>query len=308
VTGANGFVGSWLVRQLLADGHQVTGLAGRDWNGGILTDAERSRVTWRSLDLEDNASVAAGVDCPADAVVHLAGVASVSETLHDPVRAWRVNTLGTVRLLEALQARRASALTRVLVVSTGEVYGRGERPHTEADPLAPLSPYAASKAAAELAAQEYWRRTGLPVVVARPFPHTGPGQSPRFVAPAFLERLRAALAEGTFVVRTGNLEPVRDFLDVRDVVRAYGLLLERGESGAVYNVASGVGVPLEDLLFRMADLLGHAVRAEPDLALVRPVDIPVLVGDASRLQAATGWLPQFTLDDTLQRMIDAETD
>jgi GDP-4-dehydro-6-deoxy-D-mannose reductase len=310
VTGANGFVGGWLARHLLAGGHDVVGLAGRDAAATVLTPEEQDRVTWYPLDLEEAASVEAAMAHPADAIVHLAGIASVADSLRAPARTWQVNALGTVRLLEALAVRRHAGAGDpvVLLVSTGEVYGRGETPRRETDPVAPLSPYAASKAAAELAALEAWRRSGLRVIVARPFPHTGPGQSARFVVPALLRRVAEAKRAGRGEIPAGNLAPVRDLLDVRDVVSAYALLLERGGTGEVNNVASGVGVCLADLLDRIGQLMGHPVRAVSDPALLRPVDIPVLVGDATRLRAATGWSPSHTLDDTLRRMLDAETD
>ncbi|HEX9166947.1 MAG TPA: NAD-dependent epimerase/dehydratase family protein [Gemmatimonadales bacterium] len=309
VTGANGFVGRWLVRHLGAAGHEVVGLSGPGQEAGPARP-EGEGISWRSFDLDDPASVAAGLDPGADAVVHLAGVASVAESLVDPARAWQVNALGTVRLLEVLAARRARGVGDpvVLLVSTGEVYGRSDRAHGEDEAPSPISPYAASKAAAELAGLETWRRTGLRVVVARPFPHTGPGQSTRFVVPALLRRVREARREGRGEIAAGDLSPVRDFLDVRDVVAAYTLLLARGRPGRTYNVASGTGVRLDDLLGRIAGLLGHPVRAVTDPALVRPADIPVLVGDAGRLRSETGWRPAHALDDTLRRMLDAETD
>lgn len=310
VTGANGFVGGWLVRALLEGGHQVIGGAGREAARSILTAEERASVTWVPVDLDAPATLEVLLDREMDAVVHLAAASSVAESLRGPERTWRVNVLGTVRLLDGLALRRADgrADPRLLVVSTGEVYGRGDGPRTESDPVAPLSPYAASKAAAEIAALETWRRTGLDVVVARPFPHTGPGQSTRFVVPAFVDRLRLAQRAGAPVVKTGNLEPVRDLLDVRDVVAAYLALLVAGRSGEVYNVASGRGVSMGAVLARIAALLDHPVIPEPDAALVRPVDIPHLVGDSGKLMAATGWAPRWTLDDTLRLMLDAETD
>lgn len=310
VTGANGFVGRWLVPRLLGEGHEVVALAGPGPSAEPGAAFQRGGLTWRPLDLDDSASLAEGLDPRADAVVHLAGMASVAESLSDSARAWQVNALGTVRLLELLAARRARGEGDpvVLLVSTGEVYGQGGAPHREEEAPAPVSPYAASKAAAELAGLEVWRRTGLRVIVARPFPHTGPGQSPRFVVPALVRRVRQARCDGLAEIAVGNLAPVRDLLDVRDVVAAYGLLLERGVPGRIYNIASGTGVRLEDLLGRISALLGHPVRPRTDPALMRPADIPVLIGDATRLRSETGWCPAHTLDDTLRRMLDAETD
>jgi GDP-4-dehydro-6-deoxy-D-mannose reductase len=169
-----------------------------------------------------------------------------------------------------------------------------------------VTPYATSKAAAELGALEAGRRTGLRVIVVRPFPHTGPGQATRFVVPGFIERIRLAQRMKAPAVNTGNLAPVRDLLDVRDVVEAYLALLERGVAGEVYNVASGEGIRLEDLFFQIAALLGCRVIPERDASLARATDIPHLVGNAEKLRAATGWAPRYSLDRTLQSMLDAE--
>jgi GDP-4-dehydro-6-deoxy-D-mannose reductase len=219
-----------------------------------------------------------------------------------------VNTVGTVRVVSVLARRVVETGDNpvLLVVSTAEVYGQaGPQRRSETDPLVPVSPYAASKLAAEVAALEAWRRTGLRVVVVRPFPHTGPGQSARFVVPAFVERLRLAKRSGAPVVKTGNLDPVRDLLDVRDVVEAYVGLLDRGKPGEVYNVASGTGIGLRALFDRIAELVGCHALPEVDASLARPSDIAHLVGSPDRLHAVTGWLPQITLDQTLRQMIDA---
>lgn len=307
VTGANGFVGTWLVRGLLAAGHEVVGALGRDAAG---PDPEARGVAWLPLDLLDPRSVNMVAAHAADAVVHLAGVSSVGASLADPIATWQVNTLGTIRLLEALAARRQDGVDPlVLVVSTAEVYGPGApRPRRESDVTAPVSPYAASKAAAEVGAREIGLRTGLRVMIARPFPHTGPGQSSRFVAAAFAARLLLAQRTGATVVKTGSLDPVRDLLDVRDVVAAYLALLERGTPGTVYNVAGGEGLSIGDLFHRLAGLVGHAAIPEFDHALSRPVDIPHLVGDASLLRTTTGWSPSRSLDVTLRELLDAQTD
>jgi nucleoside-diphosphate-sugar epimerase len=186
-----------------------------------------------------------------------------------------------VRLLEAITVRRRSGgeNPRVLLVSSGEVYGPARAaPAAKTDPVEPVAPYGATKAAAELAALESWRRTGLEVIIARSFPHIGPGQSSRFVVPDFVERLKQARREGRRTVPTGNLEPVRDFLDVSDVAAAYLALLERGAAGQVYNVARGSGISVRELFDRLARLLEVEAVPSPDPALVRNADIPHLVG------------------------------
>ncbi|HEY7480860.1 MAG TPA: GDP-mannose 4,6-dehydratase [Gemmatimonadales bacterium] len=308
VTGADGFVGRHLVRQLGREGHRVVAACrphgpAADWKNGA--------VTVVPLELTDQSSVRAALETEPDAVVHLAAVASNREALADPVWAWTVNAAGTARLAEELGRRRSEGRTgaRLLLVSSGEVYGPGSAaPRRESDPIAPASPYAASKAGAELAVMEVWRRTGLPVVIARPFTHTGPGQETRFVLPAFVERMREAKATGIRRVRSGNLAPIRDLLDVRDVVAAYLLLLGSGEVGEIYNVSRGEGCSVGELFERLARLIGAGVEPEVEPSLARPSDIPHLVGDSTKLRRTTGWTPARSLEQTLRGLVDAEAD
>jgi GDP-4-dehydro-6-deoxy-D-mannose reductase len=307
VTGADGFVGQHLVRRLARDGHQVTAACrpgGRrtEWDAGVIQIP---------LELTDDTSVRAAVDSGPEGVVHLAAVASNREANADPGQAWVVYAGGTARLADALGRRRQGGKgdTRLLLVSSGEVYGgEGRAPRRESDPIAPASPYAASKAGAELAGLEVWRRTGLPVIIARPFTHTGPGQEVRFVLPAFVARMREAKATGAPKVSSGNLDPVRDMLDVRDVVEAYVLLLRGGQPGEVYNVSRGEGSSMRELFDRLAALIGVRVEAELDPALARATDIPHLVGDSTKLRRATGWAPSRSLEQTLRGLVDAEAD
>jgi GDP-4-dehydro-6-deoxy-D-mannose reductase len=261
------------------------------------------------LEVSDSGSVRAALDRPLDAIVHLAAVASGSEARKDPGRAWVVNAAGTARVVDAAVSLRdvGGVDPVVLVVSSAEVYGDGPAtPRVETDPLVPQSPYAASKVGSEVAALEAWRRAGLRVVIARAFPHTGPGQSLLYVVPAFIQRLRAARAAGAERVATGNLEPVRDLLDVRDVIRAYVALLEHGVGGEAYNVARGEGVTLRELFTRLAGLIGVRVEPVTDLTLMRAGDIRYLVGNAGKLKQTTGWSPQISLEQTLREMVDAQ--
>jgi GDP-4-dehydro-6-deoxy-D-mannose reductase len=195
----------------------------------------------------------------------------------------------------------------VLVVSTGEIYGPqpDATPVNEDAPFRPVSPYGLSKAAADVAAEIAARRYGLDVIRARPFGHIGPGQTPRFFLPSFVEQLaRAESGETEPVVRVGNLKLIRDLLDVRDVVTAYLLLLERGARGGVYNVCRGTGVRIEDLAASLVRRARVPIRIEVDPKRHRPADVPVLVGDPSRLCAATGWTARRDLDHTLDEVLD----
>jgi GDP-4-dehydro-6-deoxy-D-mannose reductase len=323
VTGADGFVGRWLVRRLLDDGREVYAAVRPTAppppsppasqtpppQGDGLSTEERAAVRWLPLELTDGDSVRLCVDLPYDAVVHLAAVASGADSLRDPGYAWTVNAAGTARIAHVLgEARRTGrADPLVLLVSTSEVYGRGaERPRLETDAVAPVSPYAASKLGAETALLETWRRTGLRGVIARPFAHTGPGQDPRFVVPALVQRLKLARRLGAPVVKVGNLEPVREFLHVQDVVEAYARLVSKGQPGEIYNVASGRGQSLERLLEILGDLVGVRPIPEVDPELMRATDIPHLVGDASKLRLATGWTPRHSLEETLKDVVDAQ--
>jgi GDP-4-dehydro-6-deoxy-D-mannose reductase len=309
VTGANGFVGRWVVRALLAAGHTVAGATGP---GGApshgLDAAEQQRVKWMPLDLTDNESVRRVAAGSWDAVLHLAGLASGADALQDPGAAWTVNAAGTARVAGELGRRKAAGeCDPILVVaSSAEVYGRAARPLLETDPLAPRSPYAASKRGAELAADETAARTGLRVVLARPFPHTGPGQDTRFVAPALAQRMRMAKSIGARAINVGNLDVTRDFLDVRDVARAYVLLLEHGVPGEAYNIASGRETTLYALLGMIAGVVGIEPIPECDPALMRAADIPYLVGDATKLRRATGWTPAIDLETTLRDLVHAQ--
>jgi GDP-4-dehydro-6-deoxy-D-mannose reductase len=307
VTGADGFVGRHLVQHLLRAGEQVAaacrpGGASIEWPAG-------ASPTVLPLELTDSGSVERALDWYPDAIVHLAAVASTRDARRDPGAAWVINAAGTARLTAAAAVLRESGAADplLLLVSTGEVYGLGAAvPRLETDPVLPVSPYAASKVGAEVSVMETWRRTGLRVIVARAFPHTGPGQSTVYAVPAFAERLRAARVSGAATVPTGNLEPVRDLLDVRDVVEAYRLLLARGVPGETYNVSRGKGFSLGEIFRLLADLIGSGAAPCPDPSLVRRADIPYLVGDSTKLRHATGWAPAIELKQTLRELVDAQ--
>jgi GDP-4-dehydro-6-deoxy-D-mannose reductase len=287
VTGGHGFVGRWLRAHLADAGDEV-----------VAPDADE-------LDVTDLPAVAKHMaDARPDAVYHLAGLASVAESWKHPDAALAVNAGGTLAVLEA--ARALDAPPRVLLVSSAEVYGAvGPEPVTEAAPLRPVTPYAASKVAAEFLGLQAFLGSGVPVVRARPFNHVGPGQSPGFVVAALARRIAEAARTGATTVPVGNLTPRRDFTDVRDVVRAYRLLVERGEAGEAYNVCSGCDVMVADLVEQMMAVAGVRLSLQPDPALVRPVDVPVLRGDASRLHALTGWQPEIPIDQTLADVLAA---
>ena len=310
VTGADGFVGGWLARRLLEDGHRVFGTH-RPGGGPshVLTTSEQKAIGWMELELTSPESVEQVCKPRWDGVVHLAAIASGSEAREAPENALKINTGGTARLAGQLGVRVLAdqADPLFIVASSAEVYGAGTgKAHKESDALLPVSPYGISKLGAETVTEDIARRTKLRAIVARPFPHTGPGQNQRFVVPALARRLLEAKREGKHTIRAGNLDPVRELLDVRDVAAAYALLLERGAPGETYNIAAGEGHPLSDILERMGTLAGWPVTAEKDPALERKSEIPHLVGDPTKLWSTTGWRPRVSLDQTLQDVLDAE--
>jgi GDP-4-dehydro-6-deoxy-D-mannose reductase len=230
----------------------------------------------------------------ADALVHLAAQSSVGASWEDAMESWRVNVDGTVAVLEALRAERPTA--RLLFASTCEVYGNASRiPTPEDERIAPISPYAASKAAAEFACLF----SGLDVVVARAANHEGPGRDDRFAVGSWTRQIARLEAEGGGTLLVGDLSAERDILDVRDVSRAYRLLLDPSVPAGTYNVASGQTVRMAEIVDLLVGLARVPVRVERDESRVRPADIPRLAGDASKLRAATGWEPEIPLEQTL---------
>lgn len=310
VTGADGFVGRHLVRKLVSTGN-VVGAGCRPSGQAIDWQAVAPGRTVEpvAVEITDQASVERALQWGPEAVVHLAAVASTREARRDPAAAWQVNAVGTARLVSAAEARRDAGQgdPLLVIVSSGEVYGAGSAsPRLEADALLPQSPYAATKVGAEVAAMEAWRRSGLRVIVARPFTHTGPGQTTVYVLPGWAERLRDAKRSGAATIATGNLDPVRDLLDVRDVAEAYRLLLLHGASGEVYNVSRGEGSALADVFEELRAIIGVTASPRPDPALTRGNDIPYLVGDSTKLRRATGWAPAITLQQSLRELVDAQ--
>ena len=258
-------------------------------------------------DLEHAASVDAALEAVApDAIVHLAAQSSPHHSWVDPQRTLATNVLGLLHLLEA--ARRRGLRPRVLVVGSAEEYGLcrpEDLPLREDASLRPLSPYAVSKVAQSFLALQYTLSGRVETVRTRTFNHTGPGRGEAFAESSFARQL-AEIEAGRRppVIDVGNLEAVRDFSDVRDVVRAYWLLLEKGRAGEVYNVCSGQGVRLRDMLDRLITLSGLDVEVRLDPARLRPSDIPEMVGDPGRLLAETGWQRAYALERTLSDLLE----
>jgi len=303
VTGVTGFVGHHLTAHLRDAGHEVHGLVRP---GG--PEQVPAGITVHPADVRDAAAVARVVAAAdPDAVVHLAGASSVGASFADPRGTWDANLGGTLAVLEALRPRTPSP--RCLVVTSGEIHGRvplDALPVGEGTPLHPVSPYGASKAAADLAAAQYAAAYGMPVIRVRAFNHVGPGQDPRFVIPNVARQLARAEAEGRAAVdiHVGNVETRRDFTDVRDMVRAYALLLEGGDPAHPYLACSGRSVAVRELVERLAEISRLDARVVSDAGLVRSGEQPDLYGDPRRLRDELGWTPQIPLSTTLADSLD----
>ncbi len=302
VTGVTGFVGGHLAELLLAEGgHAVAGLSRSGaWPAALSHLA--GRVELHAADVLDTAALDRVLAAARpDWVFHLAGYANTGKSFKEPDSCWRDNLGGTQALYSAV--RRSGLTPRVVFASTGLVYGDPDppgEPVPESAELKPASPYAASKAAADLVSYQAFKSDGLQVVRARPFTQTGPRQAADYAVANFARQIAAAeRGDGPAVIRTGDLSARRDYLDVRDVVAAFRLLAEHGTAGEAYNVGRGRAVRMSDALQL---LVGHAkvpveVVSQADPA--RAGDTAVTMADPRKLQAATGWAPRYTLEHTL---------
>jgi len=294
VTGANGFVGGHLREALRAGGHEPLCF------DQVLTAHEDEQHVFVG-DLREPESVRRVVaETEPDACIHLGGIAFVPMGWSNPQLVLSVNAIGTVNVLEAFRQERPNA--RLLVVTSSEIYGREARDHavTETDPPRPANPYAVSKLAADEIALLYARRHGMPVMTARPHNHIGPGQSENFVVSSFAAQLaRIKIGAAAPVMRVGNLDNARDFTDVRDVVEAYRILIEKGTCGQAYNIASGVSVKIGDILDQLCAIADIHPEVTHDPDRFRPTDArPAL--DISRIREDTDWRPNIPLARTLR--------
>jgi GDP-4-dehydro-6-deoxy-D-mannose reductase len=294
VTGGNGFAGRHLVAALRARGDDVVSV-GRTLDG---LDVDFP------LDLSDPQSIRGVIELARPGLIfHLAAIAFIPDAINDPIGTYEVNVLGTAHLFEAVRDVFHDDPPRFVYVSSAEVYGErtpGEYPLHEGLVPRPATPYAASKLAGEAVALAACQTYGIPALITRAFNHVGPGQSERFAVPAFAKGL-ARIANGAPpVLMVGNLEAKRDFLDVRDVVAAYIALARDGAAGEIYNVCSGRSVSMTEILRQLITAAHVAVEIREDPELRRPSDNPLSVGDNSKLRAATGWQPRFSLAQTLR--------
>jgi GDP-4-dehydro-6-deoxy-D-mannose reductase len=286
ITGATGFAGSHLVERLRGSGSPVVGWSRRDVD---LLDRDAVRARIREL--------------KPGAIYHCAGAPHVAQSWKDTAQPLRSNVMATHYLLDAV--RRAGVRCRVLVTGSAAIYGASNEPIRENGPIAPASPYGLSKLAQEELSARAGVEDGIDVLLTRSFNHTGPRQSPAFAAPSLARQfalIEAGRAEP--VIHAGNLEARRDLTDVRDTVRAYELLMERGRPGVPYNVCSGDAYAIREILDGLQARVRVAVSISVDPSRLRPNDTPVLVGDAERLRADTGWRPEISFGRMLDDLLD----
>ena len=309
VTGVSGFVGGHLCEHLAAAGDLVVGISASGCWPNVLAHLSRS-VRIESCDLTDVAESQLSELIrrkQPEVIYHLAAQSNPNASMSDPRGTWALNLGGALNLLEAVKAAALEPQPRVILVSSGVCYGNPAPEHlpvTEACPLRPNNPYAASKAAADLLGIQHYLAHGTEVIMVRPFNHAGPRQAPTYVLAALAHQVAEVEAGHKAHIDVGNLNVVRDFTDVRDVVSAYRLLAQHGKPGEIYNLGSGRGTKLADALNHLIALSRRPVMVQTDPARLRPVDQPLLVADASKLRAATGWEPLHTIEQTLADMLE----
>ena len=289
VTGSAGFVGRHLIDHLEEHDDEVSG-----------TDISTGGPNL--LDLEG--LVELFKETGPEVIFHLAGQADISTSWEKPLETFKSNAEGTINVLTAA---RESNIEKVVTVTSADVYGHvasNEMPITEERSLAPVSPYAASKAAADLIALQAFNGYDQNVIRIRAFNHFGPGQSENFVSAAIACRVARNELSGEKIVKIGNLEAKRDFTDVRDVVAAYRMLSLSGKPGEAYNVCSGSATSIKEIAEKIVDLAEHEMEFEIDEKLFRPVEVEELFGDSTKLIETTGWKPEFSLEDTLNDLLE----
>jgi GDP-4-dehydro-6-deoxy-D-mannose reductase len=307
ITGATGFVGSHLCEHLVPQGDDVHGTFVFEEELAIFPSSVRDHVTLHRCDLrvaEEMRKVVKAVR--PDRIYHLAAISSVHRSWEGREKVLRINLFGGLNLLEAVQ--EFCPESRVLMISSGEVYGKVPeelQPIAENQPLRPINPYAASKASQEMFCYQYIHTYQLPVVMVRPFNHTGPRQALNFVCPDFAHQI-AEIEHGLRppVMSVGNLDARRDFCDVRDIVRAYHLAIEKCPVGVPLNIASGRAWSIQNVLDILLQLSTVSIQVQKDPSRLRPADVSLMLGDAAQFQQYTGWQTEIDFPNTLERVLE----
>jgi GDP-4-dehydro-6-deoxy-D-mannose reductase len=283
ITGSKGFVGKWLTDELIQNDFDVIGV---DHDA----DITNKDLLYKKLS-----------EIKPDIIYHLAAASHVGVSWSDPIEVVKVNALGTYQLINL--AVEVNPLVKIIVVSSGEVYGKVEPsrlPIKETEPINPYTPYGASKAAAEIFATQLYNSKKANVIIVRPFNHVGPGQSDRFVVSALAKRLVVARKNGFKEITVGNIDSKRDYLDVRDAVSAYRLIGGLDAYGEVFNLCSGRSYSVREIIEMMQKEYDYTVELRPDPELIRNVDIPELRGSYEKLESFTKWQPTISIERTIK--------
>lgn len=297
VTGANGFVGKHLLDELVTNNIDVLAVGGSQ----VPPPDNLRGQEYVTVDLMNSDEVNQIDFSSVTGVIHLAGMAAVGPSFDNPLGYIQTNIGLEVNLYEA--ALKQNVFPRFIIVSSGTLYDpKADQPLTETSPVLPNSPYAVSKLGQEQMAQYYVTR-GFESIIVRPFNHIGPGQGPGFIVPDLAQQIVAAEKDPQAKIMVGNLEAKRDYTDVRDIVKAYRLLLYKGKSGAIYNICSGKALSGREILDGLLKASGTSPAIEDDPARMRPSDTPVISGDYSQLKIDTGWQPEINLEQTLKDVI-----
>lgn len=305
ITGIGGFVGSYLAESLLSKNAQVVGLLMPQESRRNIASIE-NKLTLFEFEIADGKKLKDALDeTKPEVIFHLAALSHVPTSLKEPMMTFSTNLMGTLNLYEAVRSLNLKA--RLLFISSSDVYGRvdpRDLPITEESLLLPLNPYSSSKACADLVSYQYALTYGLDIVRLRPFNHTGPRQSPQFVCSDFARQIATIeMNKMEPLLKVGNLEVWRDFCDVRDVVRGYWLAVEKGEKGEVYNLCSGQERSIREILMELLSYSTIEVKVQEEKERFRPVDIPIVRGDPTKFQKATGWQREIPFSQTLRDLL-----
>lgn len=303
ITGITGFVGEYLTKYLLHKDSNIQ-IAGTVFDSADLNDTDR--VKYYACDIQDKERVGAMIsEYQPDQVYHLAAIASAAD--EDNTKIFDINVQGTLNLLEELE--KSKKKVRIILASTGYAYGSTPNDSLylfkETDKVNPMGPYAESKQEMEEKSKKYFNSKNLEIFITRAFNHTGPGQTTAFAVPSFCEQI-AKIEKGVLkpTISVGNLEAVRDFADVRDVIKAYVGIMDNGQSGEIYNIASGKGYTIQEVLDKLLTLSDKNIKIEKDLNRMRKSDLVVSIGSYEKLNKLCGWQPEIEIDNTLKDTLD----
>ncbi len=301
ITGIAGFSGGHLSRLLLDRGYEVAGIEVAESDNSLLPDHLKGIKIYEG-DLRDEVIIAKALnDFKPDILFHLAAQTSVKLSFESPLETFSVNVIGTLILLETIS--KMDFPLKTLVVTSSEIYGRleaSECPVTEDHPLRPINPYAVTKASVDLMAYQYFKAYAMPIYIARAFSHSGPGQKTVGVLSDWaFQAAKIDLGLAQEVIKVGNIDVQRDYTDVRDVSKAYLDIIEKGRPGEAYNVCSGKGYYLRDLLEKYKKFTDKEIKISVDQSRLRPVDIPILIGSNAKIKNDVGWHPEIAIEDTL---------